>query len=142
MARLVDCDPAWVTHEGRRVGVSFKCVACADDQCRTWVYFDPPLDPGQVFQPAWARTGDTFETLTLTPSIRVRMTLPYMDKADDPPYGVHWHGFVPNAVVATWDPVTPGPFGGPNGGSHGLINTVASVVGVVLALVNPLLPIR
>ena len=43
------------------------------------------------------------------------------------------HGFVPNAVVASWDPVTPGPFGGPNGGSHGLINTVAAVVGVVLA---------
>jgi len=52
------------------------------------------------------------------------------------------HGFVPNAVVDGWEPVVPGPIGGPNGGSHGLINTVASIVGVVLALVNPLLPIR
>jgi len=52
------------------------------------------------------------------------------------------HGYVPETVASTWPPVTPGPIGGPNGGSHGLINTVASLVGVVLALVNPLLPIR
>jgi hypothetical protein len=52
------------------------------------------------------------------------------------------HGFVPTAVADTWEPVTPGPIGGPNGGSNGLINTVASLVGVVLALINPLLPIR
>ena len=52
------------------------------------------------------------------------------------------HGFVPNAVVDTWAPVTPGPIGGPNGGSGGLVNTVAAVVGVVITLLRPLVPIR
>ncbi|MFL6025162.1 MAG: YncE family protein [Marmoricola sp.] len=52
------------------------------------------------------------------------------------------HGYVPNAVVNSWAPVIPGPIGGPNGGGDGLVNTVASLVGVVLALINPILPIR
>jgi hypothetical protein len=52
------------------------------------------------------------------------------------------HGYVPESVVASWEPVTPGPFGGPNGGSGGLINSVSHGIGLVMSLVNPLLPVR
>jgi hypothetical protein len=51
------------------------------------------------------------------------------------------HGFVPESVVSTWAPPTGG--GGVNNtGSGGLVNTVASVVGVVVTLVSKLIPIR
>lgn len=52
------------------------------------------------------------------------------------------HGYVPESVVSTWEPVTPGPIGGPNGGSHGLLNDVSMLLGQLLYLLNPLLPLR
>ncbi|MET3960807.1 DNA-binding beta-propeller fold protein YncE [Marmoricola sp. OAE513] len=52
------------------------------------------------------------------------------------------HGYVPESVVSTWAPVEPGPIGGPNGGGKGLINTVSALLGGVIALLNPVLPVR
>lgn len=95
-APLAALDPRWVTVDsGQRVGVSFACPACVgrDDsphEGRVFVYVDPPLDPGPASpSPSWQRTGDTFDTLTVTPSIRVRV--------DD--VGEHWHGFITNGQV-------------------------------------------
>jgi hypothetical protein len=52
------------------------------------------------------------------------------------------HGYLPAALVESWELVAPGPFGGPNGGSGGLINMLSHGIGAILGLVDPLLPIR
>jgi hypothetical protein len=59
---------------------------------RGYVAFANPLDGGpphiSLGEPTWQRTGDTFETLTLSPSIlRTR------------PYGCGWHGFITDGEV-------------------------------------------
>ncbi len=51
------------------------------------------------------------------------------------------HGYVPESVVATWGPVVPGTVGG-DSGSGGLINLVSGLLGTVIYLLNPLLPVR
>lgn len=80
--RLVDCNPRWVT--GRYVGqpagddvargVHFDCPE-GHEGCSHAIPFTPALDgaPSASWQQngaIWQRTGDTFETLTLSPSIR------------------------------------------------------------------------
>lgn len=70
-----------------RVGVyvEFNCPIHAD--CRVGVQMTPALDGGGPLEPgekAWSRTGDTIESLTLSPSIRV------LGGAD----GCEWHGFI------------------------------------------------
>ena len=57
-----------------------------------FVPFVNPLDGGpplEVGRPNWQRTGDTFESLTLTPSILRRR-----DRG-----GCGWHGFITNGEV-------------------------------------------
>jgi hypothetical protein len=90
--RLAELDPTWIaTGEGRRgMGVMFLCPHCRD----TYVggFFANPLDggppagPEHTPRPRWQRSGDTFETLTITPSI-------------DASASGHWHGFVTNGEV-------------------------------------------
>lgn len=85
------------------VGLSFDCpcATCAakrtgdpdtDFYLRVFVGFRNPLDGGPAHDPRpgaqWERTGDTFETLTLTPSI--------LDKGR-----CGWHGFVTNGEVTS-----------------------------------------
>lgn len=68
------------------MGVTFECPTHRDTFCRLGVMFANPVDGGAVC-PArhhWQRTGETFETLTLTPSIN----------AVD-----HWHGHINNGEV-------------------------------------------
>lgn len=103
--RLVDLDPCWVTGSqylvdpsapdgppvwdhghvpGRAVGVSFECPHCRET--RIAVAFASPVDggpPSASFKRHWQRTGDSFETLTLTPSV-------------DASESGHWHGFIAN----------------------------------------------
>ena len=70
------------------VGVSFECPTCGE---RHWVPFDNPIDGGACVyhQGGWHRTGDTLETLTLTPSI---------DFISGP--GCEgWHGFITNGEL-------------------------------------------
>lgn len=97
--RLTDLDPHWVTFAhvadktDFRFGVTFLCPHCRD--VRLCALFDPPIAPGadlpgMGWPPAnmrmWQRTGDTFDTLTLAPSI------------DTSKHG-HWHGFIQNGEV-------------------------------------------
>lgn len=78
--RLVDCNPRWVTgrYAGRNddtpVGVHFDCPE-GHDGCSHAIPFTPALDGGPAASwytsgAIWQRTGDTFEMLTLSPSIR------------------------------------------------------------------------
>lgn len=91
---LSDLDPKFTTVNDLRVGFHFKCPACDDDMCRIHVFVDPPFDASasalMVDQHrAWKRSGEPWDTLTLTPSILTRK--------DDG--GEHWHGFITNGQV-------------------------------------------
>lgn len=93
--KLTDLDPRWACdadiviggvarhYEGRQgMAVSFECPHCRE--CRLAVWFANPIDglpPTDDATKLWQRTGETFETLTLTPSI---------DASKDG----HWHGFI------------------------------------------------
>ncbi len=75
--RLVDCNPRWASGryhgaEGPARGVRFDCPEGHQD-CWHIIPFTPALDGAPSWQTngaIWQRSGDTFETLTLTPSIR------------------------------------------------------------------------
>lgn len=105
--RLAELEPRWVgaggdgvtlngqpVPERRGVAVSFLCPCGRRDYDnghtpRVAVHMSPPLDGGAPDTGhTWVRTGDTFETLALRPSIQ-RVG------------GCAWHGFVTNGVVET-----------------------------------------
>lgn len=75
--RLVDCNPQFITYDGKAShapdALFFDCPEGHED-CRYHVPFTPALDGGegacQQNGACWSRSGDTFETLTLSPSIR------------------------------------------------------------------------
>lgn len=73
--RFVDCHPAWgVEGEGdARSWVTFACPE-GHDGCVYIIPFTPRLDGVELRDPnaggRWERTGETFDTLTLMPSIR------------------------------------------------------------------------
>lgn len=77
--------------ERHGVGLSFDCP-CGAKCVRGYVAFRNPLDGGEPYispnQPTWDRTGDTFETLTLKPSIQ------RMDNC-------RWHGFLTDGEMHT-----------------------------------------
>lgn len=92
LERLVDADPVWVDGsangpERRGTGIIFNCPI-HDEDCFAGVQFANPIDGGPPHDadgaPTWRRTGETFETLTLSPSIR------RLGGAD----GCEWHGFI------------------------------------------------
>lgn len=107
--RLADLDPrfvgaggAGITRDGQpvpeRVGVGLMCRCpcggCDPDTNWLFVEFANPLDGGpplDAVTPKWQRTGHTFETLTLTPSI-----LRSREKG-----GCGWHGFITDGEVRT-----------------------------------------
>ena len=87
--KLTDLNPTWFDSAGtpKRLGVGMMfdcpCGKCGD---RTHVNFNNPLDGGPAvakFPPRWSREGDTFETLTLHPSVH-RIG------------GRGWHGWLKN----------------------------------------------
>jgi hypothetical protein len=103
---LDDLQPRWVggrygEPSRHGMGVGFGCPCCRGTAraTRLVVYFANPVDGGPPADdsfdhgfaevdgalhnqhPRWTRAGDTFETLTLTPSI------------DASAHG-HWHGFI------------------------------------------------
>ncbi len=106
--KLTDLDPRWVgaggagvsnadgspVPERTGVGLSFDCPCGCESRC--FVHISNPMDGGKSYaspgQPSWDRTGDTFETLTLKPSIQ-RLTV--NDK------GCKWHGFVTDGEIIT-----------------------------------------
>lgn len=96
--KLTELEPRWIGI-GRgfeftsKFGVTFLCPCCRKQ--RVGILFDPILDPDNDAWKAewawpggkkWQRTGDTFETLSLSPSI------------DLSAHG-HWHGFITNGEI-------------------------------------------
>ena len=75
--------------ERHGVGVILDCPCGCESPL--YVPFSNPLDGGAQLQPGsgWNRTGETFETLTLTPSI-----LRSRNRG-----GCGWHGFITGGVV-------------------------------------------
>jgi hypothetical protein len=98
--KLVDLDPHW-TRAGKDrhgMGILFVCPVHGEG-CHLGVWFRNPLDGGPPYPDSWGgklwdRTGDTFETLTLRPSIHVHDT-----DADGNRTGTHWHGFIRNGEI-------------------------------------------
>lgn len=101
--RLVDLNPRWIgsgphaediacSEDGQPprhgIGVAFDCPCGCIYRCT--VFFNPPLDGGKPIGNPWSRTGDTFDTLTLTPSIhRVGGCVN------------QWHGLITHGEVIT-----------------------------------------
>jgi len=104
--KLTDLSPKWISLNNWAsehpfyVGITFRCPHCpAGERGETGylgVYFANPVDPanllgqgisfGRLAEHLWQRTGDTFETMTLSPSIDASTT-------------GHWHGFITNGEV-------------------------------------------
>jgi hypothetical protein len=88
---LAELEPHWVEHEGKVCGVRFQCPEHhgTETWCLQVVPFSPALD-GTVTKSwqsnghQWQRTGETFETLTLTPSIKA---------------SCGYHGFITGGIV-------------------------------------------
>ena len=110
--RLIDLRPKWVGRNGKdwslpgyvHVGITFDCPHCHSQ--RIGVFFKPyinneglaekipwalpdhpDLNTGEPSTAKfWNRTGDAFETLTLSPSIDVSSH-------------EHWHGFIQDGEI-------------------------------------------
>lgn len=97
--KLVELNPRWIGAGGDGVftrGPNGELVP-AEERCGVGLTFDCPcgcgtraaaeftvaLDGKQWRADGWERTGDTFETLTLRPSLQ---------RAE--PDGCRWHGFI------------------------------------------------
>jgi hypothetical protein len=92
--RLIDLKPRWWALTGRHgQGVSFDCPHCVEARVarpqRIAVAFENPLDGGERApdDTHWTRTGDTFDGLTLNPSI-------------DGSHLGHWHGWVTAGAIS------------------------------------------
>jgi hypothetical protein len=108
--RLADLHPRWIgDHDAppdAKQGVGFECPHCRSVRLCVWfanpICPNPPVDPAaanlrqathghladhHMGDQHWQRTGDTFETLTLSPSI------------DCSRFG-HWHGHVQDGAIA------------------------------------------
>lgn len=99
--KLTELSPRWIgvgdALPRRRIGVTFDCPHCRET--RLGVFFANPVDGGPAYVdllPApgvppivrhhWQRTGETFDALTLTPSV-------------DASASGHWHGFITQGEV-------------------------------------------
>jgi len=97
--KLIDLRPKWAidadiivggqnVHNEHRKGmaVSFDCPHCRE--VRLCVFFKNPIDGDLPSDDGllWQRTGETFETLSLSPSVDVSA------------HG-HWHGFITNGFL-------------------------------------------
>lgn len=74
------------------LGLMFMCPIHED--CWVGIPFKNAIDGGGPHEPeraSWQRTGETFDVLTLSPSIRV------LGGAD----GCEWHGFIRNGRFET-----------------------------------------
>lgn len=104
--KLTDLNPSWVgaggpgvsrrlpdgssepVPERRGVAIAFDCPCGCES--RVCIALSAPLDGGAPYtspgEPTWKRTGDSFETLTLSPSLQ-RVG------------GCGWHGWVRDGEV-------------------------------------------
>ncbi len=107
--KLTDLNPSWIIAGGdgirdkdgnpvpkrTGIGMMFDCPCGSCDE-RSYVSFSNPLDGGDPClnnpkESSWHRNGDTFETMTLNPSIRS-----VKEKG-----GCGWHGWIRNGVVTS-----------------------------------------
>jgi len=93
--KLTELDPRWTSVETGRTGqgIVFLCPLCKTHFLGT--FFQNPIDgkspyvrAGETTSSWWTRSGDTFATLSITPSIRVVGAC-------------GWHGFVTNGDIIT-----------------------------------------
>lgn len=80
--RLIDCNPKWVEDiTGVICYLHFDCPEGHED-CSHTIPFTPALDGTErtSSRALWKRIGDTFETMTLEPSIARRPR--YQDRAE------------------------------------------------------------
>lgn len=107
--RLTDLQPVWLTDGPGIVGVLFNCpcAKCRGDGCKLGVRFANPTNgvpptPNDEARVAnnrgrrWVRIGDSFETLSIQPSIDATKD---RDGNDLPREQQHWHGFITNGVA-------------------------------------------
>lgn len=100
--RLSALDPRWIERNGERIGVVFRCPHCVGEKFYWLTCYRVPMgnfgDQHEALAPvisegnlhrvvpvkrdyAWSFVGDTFETLSITPSL-------------DASASGHWHGYV------------------------------------------------
>jgi len=113
MLKLMALDPHWTCDElGRHgMGISFECPIHRTH--RLAVPFANPVDGGAKMSDRgygggpdhwWQRTGETFDTLTLGPSVDASGNVFPVDKNGAGNIKTHcWHGFIVNGEV-TWKP--------------------------------------
>ena len=99
--KLADLHPQWISFgvDFQRVGIFIDCPVHCGARCeypRIPIYFaNPPAGSKPVPKHEdddgrWTRVGDSFEAMTLSPSILY----------PKPKYGKqHWHGFIRNGEV-------------------------------------------
>jgi hypothetical protein len=91
--RLSDLNPEFLSHGGSGVTTADGHPVPVTEGVG-YVPFANPIGPGPgmgLSGPRWQRTGDTFETLTLTPSV-------FRVKGKG---GCGWYGFITNGEVRT-----------------------------------------
>lgn len=92
-----DCGPGHPARNG--MGISFECPIHGDGH-RLVVCFSNPVDGGPPVQEGklWQRTGNTFDTLTLTPSVDASHYLHLSCNGSE--HGTTcWHGHVSDGNV-------------------------------------------
>lgn len=85
--RLADCNPDFRSYDQADVvdALAFDCPE-GHENCRVIIPFTPGLDGSAVRVKQrngaqWQRTGDTYETLSLSPSIRTIQSYPSKEAA-------------------------------------------------------------
>lgn len=96
--RLTELNPQWIMQRHKRVvGVRFQCPCCRETQICILFLNPPDGGPSQQNDETfcgnnwgnrWARSGLSFEDLTLSPSVDASST-------------GHWHGHLTNGEVIT-----------------------------------------
>ena len=82
---LASLDPQFYELEGEKYGMVFDCPNCG---VPGGVFFTNSIPSNKNIRPAgvhWQRTGDTFETMSLTPSVKM--------------YG-HFHSWIRNGMLS------------------------------------------
>lgn len=87
--QLIDLHPSWYSH-----GDHEQAGLCCDCPCgceyRMAIPFRNPIGDGPLNEKGWMRTGEDFDSLTLTPSIQRLGPCPSL-----------WHGWITNGEIIT-----------------------------------------
>lgn len=107
--KLTELNPKWVSGVPGRSGMGIRllCPLCRSEFLVVW--FSHPIDGGPPVhgQHLWDREGDTFDTLTLRPSVdasgpgQIPCTSPGLATWEDiRAKAYHWHGFITNGQIS------------------------------------------